>query len=45
MKCRVSCCNTEHTGPGQRLGNWGSPVEKDRQGRVVGENVGYISER
>lgn len=31
MKCRASCCNTEHTGPGQKLDNWGSPVERDRQ--------------
>lgn len=30
VRCKVSCCNTEHTAPGQRPDNWGSPVEKDR---------------
>lgn len=30
----MSCCNTEHIGPGQRPDNWGSPVEKDRQCRL-----------
>lgn len=30
MKCRVSCCNTEHTVLGQRLDNWDSPVKTDR---------------
>lgn len=30
VRCKVSCCNTEHTAPGQRTDNWGSPVEKDR---------------
>lgn len=35
MKCRVSCYNTEHTGPGRMLDNWGSPVEKDRQNKEM----------
>lgn len=35
MKYRVSCCNTEHTGPVQRMDNWGTPEDRERGGEKV----------
>ena len=40
--CRVNCCNTERTGPGQRLDNWGSPEEKDTRCMEILNKLNYI---